>query len=430
MTIHSIVNTNNNGFSFYTKMSLENTIMHVEIARKSSLMTDQELEELVKRYISSIPETEIKHNVLLRNLPAPLTNLVDSISFSHDWKNHGSYNVINAQYHVYKLANCGHALETLDGDENEEVTASNHWILPSYDFYGLWESLYFEKDIKDNLLKFIETAILFSEKQIDQNIISANRLVLLHGPPGTGKTSLCKALSQKIAIRMKANYRFFHLIEVNSHSLFSKWFSESGKLVMKLFSKIHEIIETKSSFVCVLIDEIESIAFARTNISNNEPSDSIRVVNAVLTQLDQIRKHSNVLILSTSNLTSTIDLAFIDRADVKQYIGEPNEEAIFNIYQSAIDELIRVGIILPLHHECIYSYSSLNGIDSDTLELSKQLLLLSQLSCGLSGRTLRKIPFLAHALHLYTPTANLHNFLKAMELAVKKYSEDNKNCNL
>ena len=36
------------------------------------------------------------------------------------------------------------------------------------------------------------TSVLFSDMQIDTNVISCNRLVLLHGPPGTGKTSLCK----------------------------------------------------------------------------------------------------------------------------------------------------------------------------------------------------------------------------------------------
>lgn len=52
-------------------------------------------------------------------------------------------------------------------------------------------------------------------------------------------------------------------MEVNAHSLFSKWFSESGKLVSKLFSKIGELLEEKDTLVFVLIDEVESLTSAR-----------------------------------------------------------------------------------------------------------------------------------------------------------------------
>lgn len=48
-------------------------------------------------------------------------------------------------------------------------------------------------------------------------------------------------------------------------------------------------------------------------MSGSEPSDAIRVVNALLTQLDQIKTFPNVLILTTSNVTGAIDLAFVDR---------------------------------------------------------------------------------------------------------------------
>jgi hypothetical protein len=40
-------------------------------------------------------------------------------------------------------------------------------------------------------------------------------------------------------------------------------------------------------------------------------------VNALLTQLDRLRRHPNALVLTTSNITGAIDLAFVDRADIK-----------------------------------------------------------------------------------------------------------------
>jgi SpoVK/Ycf46/Vps4 family AAA+-type ATPase len=55
------------------------------------------------------------------------------------------------------------------------------------------------------------------------------------------------------------------------------------------------MIEDPRVFVCVLIDEVESLSAARS-ASANEPSDAIRVVNALLTQIDAIKRFPNVLV--------------------------------------------------------------------------------------------------------------------------------------
>ena len=78
------------------------------------------------------------------------------------------------------------------------------------------------------------------------------------------------------------------------------------------FSPTH--IHTQLASYVILI-QVESLTSARKSaMSGSEPSDAIRVVNALLTQLDQVKRYPNVLILTTSNVTGAIDLAFVDRS--------------------------------------------------------------------------------------------------------------------
>jgi hypothetical protein len=93
------------------------------------------------------------------------------------------------------------------------------------------------------------------------------RLLLLCGVIGFSRFSW-QGLAQKIAIRLGSRFDAGQFVEINAHSLFSKWFSESGKLVTKMFNKITEIVEDRSLFVCVLIDEVESLTAARQAAAN------------------------------------------------------------------------------------------------------------------------------------------------------------------
>jgi len=320
--------------------------------------------------------------------------------------------------HVFALNEGGPQNEQLEGNE-EELAAASHFMLPNEEFDGLWESLLYDSKIKSELLNYASTALRFSDAGVDSNLVTSNRVVLLHGPPGTGKTSLCKALAQKLAIRFSDRYSMGQLVEINSHSLFSKWFSESGKLVMKMFKVIEEFLADPDALVFLLIDEVESLTAARKASANgNEPSDAIRVVNALLTQIDAIKRHPNVFILTTSNLSGAIDLAFVDRADIKQYIGPPTRDAIVSIYESSVRELVEKGVV------DVEEYNA-----SSPQELSTHLRFyldpIASASQGFSGRTLRKLPFIAFAIFIRSSARpNLRQFIQAMNQAVQRQTEE------
>ncbi|OXU26680.1 hypothetical protein TSAR_012578, partial [Trichomalopsis sarcophagae] len=413
----------------FTISEMHQETLHVEICQQiNSTESEDKIKQLVAAELHIRDEITLNKSLLSKDFYYwNLKNHILSIfcSFGHENKTKLKLTeLFQTRFYIYRLNQEEAAIETMDKD-GEEISASSHWVLPSIEFADLWENLYYNPKIKENLLNFVETAMIYAERKVNPHVISWNKVVLLHGPPGTGKTSLCKALAQKLTIRLGNRFTRGELVEINSHSLFSKWFSESGKLVMSLFNSIKTLLEDQNALVCILIDEIESLAHARKACSNGtEPSDSIRVVNALLTQLDSIKRYPNVLILTTSNLTEAIDLAFVDRADIKQYIGPPNEQAIYKIYSDCIKELMRTEFI---EKEIIedYQYLKMQGFqENQQTKYSIRVLQLCKQSEGMSGRTLRKIPFLAHALFMSMNQNKLKNFLAAMVHAIEKQKTD------
>ena len=162
-------------------------------------------------------------------VPPNLTDYLDSILIC-DIPSGVSLPISQAELfvHVYKVSSVEVEKEYLDGDEN--ISASLQWDLPHAELESLWGSILVdEESIKQRLLGYCSSAMYFASANVNTTIITWNRMVLLYGPPGTGKTTLCKALSQKVYIRNELNFsRGGSLVEINSHSLFSKWFSESG----------------------------------------------------------------------------------------------------------------------------------------------------------------------------------------------------------
>ncbi|KAK6734001.1 hypothetical protein RB195_017646 [Necator americanus] len=286
--------------------------------------------------------------------------------------------------HFYKLYCDGAMSQSLSVDENSDETAMGSllWELPCTEFENLWENLIYDSDLKNELMSYAHALIHLSDKGADMKVINVNRLIILLGPPGTGKTTLCRGVAQHLSIRLNSRFSSSVMVEINSHSLFSKWFSESGKLVLKMFDQIDEMAEDGKCLVFVLIDEVESLGMSR---------DASTSRGGAILSLDHFGR-SNVIVLCTSNLEDCLDRALLDRADVVKHVGQPSATALYSILARCIEELTRIKVVTT--EERIPHVRELKD-NAAMYPAGCELMELARLAQGLSGRSIRQVPALA-----------------------------------
>ncbi|KAA8520142.1 hypothetical protein F0562_014398 [Nyssa sinensis] len=136
------------------------------------------------------------------------------------------------------------------------------------------------------------------------------RAVLFEGPPGTGKTSCARVISNQAGVP---------LLYVPLEIVMSKYYGESERLLGKVFSLANEI----PNGAIIFLDEVDSFAVARDSETHEATR---RILSVILRQIDGFEQEKKVVVIAATNRKQDLDPALISRFDSMITFGLPDQQ--------------------------------------------------------------------------------------------------------
>ncbi|MEM4746023.1 MAG: AAA family ATPase, partial [Metallosphaera sp.] len=176
--------------------------------------------------------------------------------------------------------------------------------------------------VKQELKELLELQLKYA-KLMEQMKVPPIRGLLLYGPPGVGKTMMAKALAKTLDVK---------LISVSVAEIMYKGYEGAVASIKEVFNRARE---NRPSII--LLDELDAIASRRSQRGNSESS---KIVNQLLTEMDGIRNLKEVVVVGTTNRIKVIDPALLrpGRFDIVVKMGLPNLEERLDILKKYLGE--------------------------------------------------------------------------------------------